>query len=69
MPNTLAARRYLTELNLDYLIDFMSGDRYPLPRWQRSDAEVCAQLYKNFLWLNKRHGAQALVPTRERDEF
>ena len=48
MPNALAERRCWAELNLDYLIDFMPGDRYPLPRWQRLDAEVCAKLYENF---------------------
>ena len=64
-----AAQVYLEALNLDYLIDFMCGERYPLPRWRRVDAEHCASLYKNFLWLNKKHSGQTLVPTREIDEF
>lgn len=69
MPELRESRRYWHELDLDYVIEFMCSEAYPLPRWQRTDAEACAQCYKNFLWLNKVHQGQALVPTRDIDEF
>jgi hypothetical protein len=64
-----AARVYINELNLGYIIDAMCTDRYPLPRWTPTDAAYCCQLYKNFLLLIKKHLPTLLVPTREIDEF
>lgn len=64
-----AAREYLRALDLSYLIDTMCASHYPLPRWTREDAEKCCQLYKNFLYLQKKHAGEVLVPTREIDEF
>ena len=69
MPSLEVAQAYLKALDLNYLIDFMCGERYPLPRWIRAEAEYCCQLYKNFLWLNKQYPDQTLVPTLEIDEF
>lgn len=69
------AKQYLAELDLNYISDFMCSEGYPLPRWIKSEAEQCCLLYKNFLWLNKKHFASPLssefdlVPTREIDEF
>lgn len=64
-----AARDYLNALDLHYIIAAMCAPEYPLPRWQLKDAEHCCQLYKNFLFLQKKHGSMPLVPTREIDEF
>jgi len=47
----------------------MCASNYPLPRWTLPDDERCLQLYKNFLLLLKQHLPEALVPTREIDEF
>lgn len=69
MPNLIIAQTYLASLDLDYVINAMCSEHYPLPRWQRIDAERCCQQYKNFLWLHKKYAAKSLVPTREIDEF
>lgn len=63
------ARSYITELDLNYIIQAMCAPHYPLPRWTESDAAHCCQLYKNFLILLKKHLPLSLVPTREIDEF
>lgn len=62
-------RGYIDELDLSYIIEAMCAAHYPLPRWTLSDAEHCCQLYKNFLFLLKKHLPVSLVPTREIDEF
>jgi len=64
-----SARAYIDKLDLDYIVEFMCSERYPLPRWSLSDATHCCQLYKNFLFLSKKHLPEFLVPTREIDEF
>ena len=69
MPSLEEAQAYVQQLDLGYLIDFMCGEQYPLPRWLRSEAEHCCQLYKNFLLLNLKFLSSHLVPTREIDEF
>lgn len=67
--NLEEARAYIEQLNLDYIIQDMCSERYPLPRWTQSDAAQCCQLYKNFLFLQKKYASLPLVPTREIDEF
>jgi hypothetical protein len=62
------ARAYWEQLDLAYLADMMCADSYPLPRWNKQDAEQCVRLYKIFLWLNKLYAGAPLVPTREIDE-
>lgn len=68
-PSIDAAIAYIQALNLDYIIDKMTADDYPLPRWTLEDAKKCCQLYKNFLILHVKYLPQPLVPTREIDEF
>lgn len=63
------ARKYIEELNLDFIIEVMCAPNYQLPRWTLEDATYCAKLYKEFLWLQKKHYPEPLVPTREIDEF
>jgi hypothetical protein len=63
------AKAYLDQLDLSYLINTLCAKTYALPRWSEIEATHCAQLYKNFLWLNKKHLPMTLVPTREIDEF
>jgi hypothetical protein len=63
------AKLYLQTLNLSYIIEAMCAESYPLPRWVKADAEYCCQLYKNFLYLQKKHHPAGLVPTKEIDEF
>lgn len=63
------AKQYLDELDLSYIVTAMCAPDYPLPRWTLSDATHCAQLYKNFLLLKKKHSKLPLVPTRQIDEF
>ncbi len=62
------ARHYLDQLDLQYLIDAMCAPQYPLPRWTPEAAMACVALYKQFLWLQKKHFPSSLVPTREIDE-
>lgn len=69
MISLQAAREYLSELDLSYIIAAMCAPDYPLPRWTVEDATHCCQLYKNFLFLMKKHLSLSLVPTREIDEF
>ncbi len=64
-----AARTYLAELDLNYIITAMCAPSYPLPRWIEAEARHCASLYKNFLWLQKKYAPVFLVPTRHIDEF
>lgn len=63
------ARTYIEQMNLDYIIEAMCSTAYALPRWTIEDAKHCASLYKNFLFLQKKHLPESLVPTREIDEF
>lgn len=63
------ARSYLNALDLNYIIVTMCAELYPLPRWSSEDAFHCSQLYKNFLFLQKKYASIPLVPTREIDEF
>jgi hypothetical protein len=63
------ARDYLKRLDLNYIAELMCSEQYPLPRWTYEDAQRCCQLYKNFLFLIKKHLPLSLVPTREIDEF
>ncbi|MBV9575511.1 MAG: hypothetical protein JO149_02680 [Gammaproteobacteria bacterium] len=64
-----AAKHYLHQLDLNYIAELMCATHYPLPRWTQADALHCLQLYKNFLFLQKKHLPLPLVPTREIDEF
>lgn len=64
-----AARIYIEQLDLAYIVDTMCSESYPLPMWERSDALHCLNFYKNFLKLSKKHRSEGLVPTREIDEF
>lgn len=68
-PSLEAAQQYLQDLDLQYIIEAMCAPSYPLPRWSVADAQHCCQLYKNFLFLQKKHFPALLVPTREIDEF
>lgn len=63
------ARIYLGQLDLSYIVQAMCSPAYALPRWNVTDATHCSQLYKNFLFLQKKHLPVSLVPTREIDEF
>lgn len=63
------AKEYIAELDLDYIVEKMCAEDYPLPRWTRSDANHCAKIYKNFLLLKKKHFGVPIVPTKEIDEF
>lgn len=63
------ARLYIEQLDLKYIIDAMCSPSYALPQWTGTDAMHCAKLYKNFLFLQKKHFRAPLVPTREIDEF
>lgn len=59
---------YVDQLDLNYLIEVMCGEKYPLPRWQREQAEQCCRQYKNFLLLQKKYIKNTIVPTRDIDE-
>lgn len=63
------ARTYIQQLDLSYIIAAMCAPGYMLPQWELAEAQHCCALYKNFLWLNKKHLPEFLVPTREIDEF
>lgn len=63
------AKAYLAQLDLDYIVKAMCSPNYALPQWTEEDAKHCADLYKNFLFLFKKHFPEALVPTRHIDEF
>jgi len=72
MPNKTSiktAKIYLESLDLTYIVDYMCSANYTLPRWTRDDAKTCMRLYKNYLLLNIIYPNEALVPTREIDEF
>jgi len=60
---------YINQLDLTYIAEVMCSGSYPLPRWAQQDALFCLQLYKNFLFLQKKYFSVSLVPTREIDEF
>jgi hypothetical protein len=64
-----AARIYLAKLDFSYLIQSMCAESYFLPRWSLADATSIANIYKNFLYLQKKHCSISLVPTREIDEI
>lgn len=63
------AKKYIEQLNLNYIVEAMTSADYVLPRWTLEDAHYCCQLYKNFLLLQKIHFTENLVPTRQIDEF
>lgn len=64
-----SARHYINQLDLNYVIQAMCDESYPLPRWTNEMAERCSKLYKNFLLLQRLYPEVPLVPTREIDEF
>ncbi len=64
-----AARAYLQQLDLGYIVKAMCAPGYALPRWIEGEAKHCEYLYKNFLLLSKMHAGESLVPTRQIDEF
>lgn len=64
-----ASKTYLYQLDLTYIVNLMCSKSYPLPRWRRVDAEQCALLYKNFMYLQLKHPSLALVPSKSIDEF
>ncbi|QLH42297.1 MAG: hypothetical protein HWD59_05945 [Coxiellaceae bacterium] len=49
-----AAQDYLAKLDLVYIVEYMTSERYPLPRWTEDEAIRCVQQYKNFLLLIKK---------------
>lgn len=59
----------INALDLTYIAHDMCSEKYPLPRWEMTQALKCMQLYKNFLYLFKLYPQEPLVPTREIDEF
>lgn len=63
------AQTYLEQLDLNYIVETMCAEHYPLPRWTREDALQCCQKYKNFLLLQKKNPKNLLVPTKQIDEF
>lgn len=63
------ARAYIDQLDLHYIAECMCSPSYPLPRWEMQEAMHCLKLYKNFLFLQKKHYPDMLVPSREIDEF
>lgn len=63
------AKAYLQQLDLSYIAKAMCSTDYPLPRWTLSDALHCCAIYKNFLFLQKKHFPAFLVPTKEIDEY
>jgi hypothetical protein len=68
-PETDCRYQYLEKLDLSYIENYMCSAHYALPQWSSSDARFAIQLYKRFLWLIVRYGAnQIIVPTKEIDE-
>lgn len=67
--NLEKAKNYIENLDLSYIVAAMCAENYPMPRWIKAEADHCCQLYKNFLYLMKKHPNENLVPTREIDEF
>lgn len=67
--NLEITRQHIQQLDLSYIVKTMCSENYTLPRWTLPDAAHCCELYKNFLFLNKKHPGKSLVPTREIDEF
>lgn len=64
-----AAKKYIQNLDLTYIIENMCSEKYFLPRWSKAEAELCCKLYKNYLLLFKKYLHESIVPTREVDEF
>lgn len=63
------AQKHIAQLDLSYIVDAMCAPEYPLPRWTREDALKCCELYKKFLFLLCKYSTDALVPSRDIDEF
>lgn len=63
------SRSYIDKLDLHYIVESMCSQKYSMPRWEMQDAIHCLKLYKNFLFLQKKHFPEKLVPSREIDEF
>lgn len=68
-PSLHEASLYLEQLDFGYIIEKMTDETYPLPRWHVQDAECCAVLYKKFLYLQRKYPEHALVPSKSIDEF
>lgn len=65
----VSARLYIERLDFQYIVNKMCSPTYPLQQWTVSDALHCAKLYKNYLFLLKKHLPDFLVPSRAMDEF
>lgn len=64
-----SARLYIEQLDFQYIVNKMCSPTYPLQQWTLPDALHCAKLYKNYLFLLKKHLPNSLVPSRAIDEF
>lgn len=69
VSQTEQALLYWQQLDLNYLVDKLSADSYPLPRWQPKQAQEGLVLYMRFLKLCMLYPGEALVPTKDMDEF
>lgn len=59
-------KKYIDEIDFSMIIDKMVKHQ----KWRRSDAEAVCQLYRNFLFLQKKYGDKhSLPPSEEVDEF
>ncbi len=71
MPHSYLAsvKRFLDQLDLNYINKHMCSVYYPLPRWSPDLVAVCQLLYKRFLWLLVKFPDELLTPTCDIDEF
>lgn len=69
MRDLTAAKTYLDQLDLSYIVKKMCSEHYELPRWTLDLARICEAVYKRYLWLLIKYPNEALVPTRDIDEF
>lgn len=71
MPSLEAAVKYIDGMDFDLIrTKLMLGDPLLCRTWSSLEVEIAVQYYRNFLFLNKKYGAQypVLPPSLEVDE-
>lgn len=65
-PSLEQARDYINQIDFSGIIQKMVCEQ----GWLQSDAKTVCQMYRNFLYLNKKYGkAEQLPPSQDIDEF
>ena len=67
-PDNLQAKKLIEELDLSCVI-FKLSHTPRITGWTKRDAKICAQQYKNYLFLLKKYPGKVIPPNKNIDDF